>query len=262
MKSAMVVTLNFFKLPAIFLCGLLAVSGANAALFEDDDARKAILDLRQRIEVMRVDADQSRKLTIDEIATLGRSLLDLQRQIELLKTELSAVRGSNEQLMRELANVQRSQQDQAQTISQRLSKFEPAKVKVDGVEFVAGPNETRDFDAALAMFRKGDFPAAQKLFTDFLGRHVTSGYVDSALFWLGNTQYAMRDYKPAIVNFRALVTKNPEHIRAPEAMLSVANCQLELKDAKGARKTLADLIKVYPQSEAAVAAKERLSVFK
>lgn len=258
----MVIALNFLKLPVIVLLGLLAVTGANAALFEDDDARKAILDLRQRVEVMRVEADQSRKQTSDEIATLGRSLLDLQRQIELLKTELSAVRGSNEQLTRELANVQRAQQDQAQTVSQRLSKFEPAKVKLDGVEFLAGPNETRDFESALAVFRKGDFPAAQKLFAEFLGRHLTSGYVESALFWLGNAQYAMRDYKPAIVNFRALVAKNPEHARAPEAVLSVANCQLELKDSKGARKTLTDLIKAYPQSEAAVAAKERLSVFK
>ena len=258
----MVIALNFLKLPVIVLLGLLAVTGANAALFEDDEARKAILDLRQRVEVMRVEADQSRKQTSGEIATLGRSLLDLQRQIELLKTELSAVRGSNEQMTRELANVQRAQQDQAQTVSQRLSKFEPAKVKLDGVEFLAGPNETRDFESALAVFRKGDFPAAQKLFAEFLGRHLTSGYVESALFWLGNAQYAMRDYKPAIVNFRALVAKNPEHARAPEAVLSVANCQLELKDSKGARKTLTDLIKAYPQSEAAVAAKERLSVFK
>ena len=262
MKFSKVTTLNFFKASAFLLCGLLTVTGVNAALFEDDEARKAILDLRQRIEAVRVDVDQSRKATSDEIASLGKSLLDLQRQIELLKTELSAVRGANEQLLRDLGEVQRSQKDQAQTVSERLSKFEPAKVKVDGVEFLADPGEKRDFDAALAVFRKGDFPAAQNLFAGFLSRHGKSGYVESALFWLGNAQYATRDYKEAIVNFRSLVAKNPEHVRAPEAVLSVANCQLELKDAKGARKTLSDLVKAYPQSEAAVAAKERLSTWK
>jgi tol-pal system protein YbgF len=86
--------------------------------------------------------------------------------------------------------------------------------------------------------------------------------VVSALFWLGNAQYATRDYKEAIVNFRALVVKEPEHVRAPEAILSVANCQMELKDTKAARKTLNDLVKAYPQSEAAVAAKERLAALK
>jgi TolA-binding protein len=45
-------------------------------------------------------------------------------------------------------------------------------------------------------------------------------------------------------------------------VLSIANCQIELKDMKAARKTLEDLIQAYPQSEAAAAAKERLSRLK
>ena len=52
------------------------------------------------------------------------------------------------------------------------------------------------------------------------------------------------------------------HARAPEAALSIANCQIELKDTRTARKTLEDLVRAYPQSEAAVAAKERLSRLK
>lgn len=262
MKSVQVTALNIFRPTVFVLAGLVAVSGANAALFEDDDARKAILDLRQRVEAIRVDVDQSRKAASDDVSSLGKSLLDLQRQIELLRSELSAVRGSNEQLMRELADVQRTQKDQAQVVSERFAKFEPVTVKIDGVEFVVDPGEKRDYDAALAVFRKGEFSTAQNLFVGFLNRYVSSGYVESALFWLGNAQYATRDYKEAIVNFRALIAKNPEHMRAPEAVLSVANCQLELKDTKGAKKTLSDLIKAYPQAEAAVVAKERLSTLK
>ena len=40
--------------------------------------------------------------------------------------------------------------------------------------------------------------------------------------------------------------------------MAIANCLLELKDSKGARKTLEDLIANYPGTEAAQAAKERL----
>lgn len=262
MKSVQMGTLKVVKASIFVLGGLMTATGAHAAFFEDDEARKAILDVRQRIEAVRVDVDQSRKAAADEITSLGKSLLDLQRQIELLKGELSAVRGSNEQLLRDLSEVQRIQKEQVQTVSERLSKFEPVKVNSDGLEFLADPGEKRDFDAALAVFRKGDFPAAQDLFAGFLSRYESSGYAQSALFWLGNAQYATRDYKAAIVNFRALVAKNPDHVRAPEAVLSVANCQLELKDTKGARKTLSDLVKAYPQSEAAVAAKERLLTLK
>ncbi len=47
--------------------------------------------------------------------------------------------------------------------------------------------------------------------------------------------------------------------RHPRRVLSIANCQIELKDTKAARRTLEDLTKAYPQSEAAQAGRERLS---
>jgi len=56
-----------------------------------------------------------------------------------------------------------------------------------------------------------------------------------------------------------MLTLAPDHARAPEAMLSIANCQIELKDPKAARRTLEDLIRIYPQSEATQAAKDRLA---
>jgi tol-pal system protein YbgF len=139
-----------------------------------------------------------------------------------------------------------------------LRQFEPVKVSVDGREFLAEPAEKRDYESALAVFRKGDFPNAQTFFVDFLRRYSQSGYASSALFWLGNAQYATRDYKEAILNFRNLIAREPDHLRTPEAALSIANCQIELKDTRAAKKTLEDLVQAYPQTEAAVAAKERL----
>lgn len=242
--------------------GLFSFSGVQAALFEDGEARKAILDLRQRVELMRGDAEQARQAAQQELTGLGQSLLDLQRQIELLKAEIASLRGNNEQIMRELSELQRQQKDQMQAMQARFSKLEPVTVQIDGVEFVADQAETRDYEAALAVFRKGDFASAQSLFSRFLARYPASGYVVPTLFWLGNAQYATRDYTGAMANFRTLIARDPEHVRAPEAVLSIANCQLELKDSKGARKTLADLVKVYPQSEAAAVAKERLATLK
>jgi TolA-binding protein len=73
---------------------------------------------------------------------------------------------------------------------------------------------------------------------------------------------ARRDYKEAIATFRAFVAAAPDHPRAPEALLALANSQAEMKDTKGARKTIDDLIKAYPKSEAAQAGKERLASLK
>jgi len=235
---------------------------AQAALFEDDEARLAILDLRQRMEALRSELDQMRRSSGDNGSQVGRGLLELQNQIELMRGDLSALRGENERLARQLADLQRAQKDQVQGLTERIGKFEPVKVNLDGVDFTAEPAEKREFEAALAVFRKGEFAAARTLFGAFVGRFPNSGFAVPALFWLGNAQYALRDYKDAILNFRALVAKNPNHLRAPEAVLSIANCQLELKDVKGARKTLTDLMQAYPGTEAAGAAKQRLAALK
>ncbi len=250
-------------LRALIVAGAgLSVFTAGAGLFEDDEARKAILDLRQRIETNRQAADASQSKLTEENTQLRRSLLDLQNQIESLRAELAKLRGQDEQLARDVAEMQRRQKDIAQGVDDRLRKFEPVKVSLDGQEFTADPAEKRDFEAALGIFRKGEFPAAQAAFADFIKRNPQSGYQPSARFWLGNAQYATRDYKDAITNFRALVAQSPDHARAPEAILSIANCQIELKETRAARKTLEDLVKAFPQSEAAQAAKERLARLK
>ena len=246
----------------VFMLSALAVGSLHAALFEDDEARRAILELRQRVETLRADTDKASQAAVQDSAGVGKSLMDLQRQLELMRSDMASMRGANEQLAREVAELQRVQRDQTQALNERLGKLEPVKVAVDGIEFVADPAEKRDFESALAVFRKGDFATAQTYFAAFIGRYPASPYVTSALFWLGNAQYALRDYKDAMVNFRALIAKDAQHMRVPEAVLSLANCQLELKDTKSARKTLTDLIKAYPQSEAAVAAKERLATLK
>lgn len=253
--------LHHVRLAAVALACWSAV-WAHAGLFDDEEARRAILDLRQRVESNRQATEKEVLRSSEENAQLRRSLLELQNQIEALRADLAKMQGQNEQLARDMAETQRRQKDVVQGFDDRMRKFEPSKVNFDGREFLAEPAEKRDFDAALAIFRKGDFAAAQTAFVDFIKRYAQSGYTPSAFFWLGNAQYATRDYKEAIQNFRALLGQAPDHLRAPEAVLSIANCQLELKDSKGARKTLEELIKAYPQTEAAAAAKERLARLK
>lgn len=244
----------------------LAAPGAHAGLFDDEEARRAILDLRARVDSAKASADSANQKLADELrrandenAQVRRSLLELQTQIDSLRSDLARQRGQDEQRARELSEVQKRQKDMAQGVEERLRKFEPVKVTEDGREFLADPAETREYQAALATFRKGDFPAAQAAFLSFVKRYPQSGYSASALFWLGNAQYATRDYLAAVANFRGMLTVGADHPRAPEAALSIANCQIELKDARAARKTLEDLVKAYPQSEAAVAAKDRLT---
>lgn len=242
--------------------GFALAAPAQAALFSDDEARQAIIDLRAQVAKDTADraaAEESRKR---EVEALRRSLLDLSSRIDGLQAEVASLRGSKEQLAREVSDLQSVQKDIRQGIDDRIRKLEPQKVTLDGREFFAEPEETRLFEEAMGVLRQGNFAEAANLLSAFQRRYPASGYGPSVLFWLGNAQYGKRDYKEAIASFRALVSRTPDHPRAPEALLSVASSQSDLKDLKSARRTLDELIRAYPRSEAAVAAKERLATLR
>ena len=255
--------MNTARLAAAVL--MLIAASAQAQLFPDNEARKAILELRA------TDESQAKRLSemaganrelLDQVQQLRRSLLELNNQLEALRGDLARQRGGNEQLARDVAELQRQQKDIAQGVNDRIRKLEPQKVAVDGKEFLADADEKRLYDEAFAFIRSGDFAGAVAAFSAFSRRYPASGYLDSVRFWLGNAQYGKREYKEAIGSFRAFIIAAPDHARVPEAMLAVANCQAEMKDSKAARATLAELVKRYPQSEAAQAGKERLAALK
>lgn len=250
------------------------------AFFGDDEARKAILDLRARVAQNdeqhkariseltaaneRLAAAQARlaEQMNEQLAALRRSLLELNNQLELLRTDIARLRGTDEQTQRELAELQKRHQDLGQAIDERVRKLEPLRVSLDGREFNATPAERKAYEDAVALMRGGDFDKAAAALAAFQRRHPGSGYADSVAFWLGNAHYARRDYKEAMASFRAFASEAPDHPRAPEALLALANSQAEMKDPKAARKTIEDLIKAYPRSEAAQAGKERLASLK
>jgi tol-pal system protein YbgF len=254
---------------AAAVLGASMLHSAQAGLFDDEEARKAIVELRARVTALDDQAKSragestaAQTQLLEQIASMRRSLLDLNNQLESLRAEIAKLRGTDEQLARDLSDVQRKQKDVTQAMDDRLRKVEPVKVSVDGRDFLVDPEEKKAYDEAMAAIRGGDFDKSVALLGNFQRRYPATGYSDSVRYWLGNAQYGRRDYKEAINAFRAFATAAPEHPRAPEALLAMANSQAEMKDPKAARKTIDDLIKAYPKSEAAQAGKDRLASIK
>ena len=253
----------------VVLFSLAAAASGAHALFDDEEARKAIVDLRARVSAN----DEANKARLSELANanaqlleqiqaLRRSLLDLNNQLEALRVDVAKLRGADEQLAREVADLQRRQKDVAQSLDDRLRRIEPQKVSLDGADFTVEPAEKRAYEEAMATLRAGDFDKANAAYAGFQRRFPGSGYEPSVRFWQANALYGKRDYKEAVAAFRAFVAASPEHPRAPEAMLALANSQAEMKDVRGARKTIDDLMKAHPKSEAAQAGKDRLATLR
>jgi tol-pal system protein YbgF len=243
----------------------LLAGPAHAQLFKDDEARKAVIDLRARV-TQSEEATRAREAELtslnaqlaEQIGALRRSLLDLNNQLESMRAEVAKLRGNDEQLQRDVAELQRRSRDIGQTMDDRLRRLEPVKVTIDGREHNVDQEERKTFDEAMAVMRSGDFDRAAASLANFQKRYAGSPYTHQVRFWYGNALYGKRDYKGAIDAFRAFVNGAPDHPRAPEALLALANSQAETKDNRGARQTLQDLIKTYPGSEAAQAGRDRL----
>ena len=234
-------------LMAAFSCASLS---AHAALFGDDEARKAIIDLRAK-----VDGVQQSKAETSAVLTLSN-------QNDALKQEISRLNGQIEVLSNEVQNLQQRQKDFYVDLDNRLRKLEPQVVAVDGKDAMVGQSEQSAYDNALALFKAGDYKKSGSSFADFIQRYPESAYAPSAQYWIGNAYYAQRDYKNAIAAQQALLKKYPDNPKAADALLNIASSQVELKDRPAAKKTLESLVAKFPNAPAAQTAKERLANFK
>jgi tol-pal system protein YbgF len=225
---------------------------AQAALFDDDEARK-------RVEALRAEVNAR----MDKLEAASRGQIELANQIEALKAEVAKLRGQLEVLTNEIESTQKRQKDFYVDLDNRLRKLEPqagAEAKPASAQPAVDPAaETRDYEAALNLFKSGKHKDALNAFLNFIKAYPASPFLPSAHYWAGSAHYQLGEYKKAVELFGKLAATWPDDAKAPDALLGEANCLQESGDAKGARKALETLVAKYPASAAAAVAKQRLA---
>lgn len=235
---------NRKRLPALALCAALFAPVAHAGLFDDSGARQQISDLK-------TENDQ-------RFEALTNKVLDLETRILGLQDELARLRGQMETLVYENEQAKKRQQDFYLDLDQRIRRFESGGI--DPGETAAEPlTEMRAYDAALNLFKAGQYAEAAKAFEHFVDTWPDSDMAPNAMFWLGNSFYAQNNCKDAIAAQETLLSRWSDSSRAPDAMLAIADCQRDNRNVAAARSTLNTLISRYAGTPAAVKAKERLS---
>lgn len=230
---------------------------AHAGIFDDNEARKAILDIRSRLDTLESDSKSRAETKADK-----NSVLDLSNQNEQLRQDIAKLRGQVEILTNDLANAQQRQKDFYIDLDKRLRLLEPQQVTMDGKQVNVMPGEQKAYEAAFALFKSGDYKSASAALSDFMRRYPLTAYGATAQYLLGNAYYAQNEYNNAIAAQQAVVKNYPDSAKAPEAMLNIASSYIELKDKAAAKKTLSDLVAQFPDSAAARTAKERLKSLK
>lgn len=235
-----------------FLLAMLGAAQAQAGVFDDDEARRQVSDLRIKTEAR---FDQQ-----------GKAQLDLASQIQRQADEIARLRGQIETLNYELETAKKRQQDFYLDLDTRLRKFESAPTASAGgdpaavaAKPAADPaKETQDYEAALNQFKAAKYKEAAVGFGAFVQKYPDSQLAPNAQYWLGNAWYAQRDCKKAIEAQSIVTTKYADSPKAPDAWLAIATCQQELGNPTGVKRSLETVISKYPTSPAADTAQQRL----
>ena len=278
------------------LLSALVPMSAHAGLFDDEEARKQIVQLRGQLADTQRALDQ--RVAELEAQARNRSIIDLFNQVETLKAEFARLRGQIELLQNEMENTQKRQRDLYVDLDGRLRKMEAAAAAATAAAAAATPPvasmppasvgsavpgatpanptadvsrvmppavvdpvaEQRAYDQGLEHFRAGRFAEAVTAFQIFNRTFTRSTLVPSAQYWIGNSLYATRDFRGAIAAQRQLIAQYPESAKASDALLNIASAQSELGELQGARATLQEVASRYPSSEAGIKAKQRLGI--
>jgi tol-pal system protein YbgF len=250
----------------LFAVVFLFPAAAHAALFDDEEARRQIVQLRNQLE-SRQKSIEERLSAID--ARLGQMdssgqnrAVDLAQLIDSLRQDFAKLRGQIEVLANQTEILERRQKDLYVDLDSRLRKLEQTQTQLQdklsqGERSAA--SEKQAYEAALNQFKVGNYQLAITSFQSFMTNFASSELVPSAQYWIGNAHYAMRDYKSAIAAQQRVVKLWPENSKAPDALLNIASSQSELGQSTAARETLRGLVKKYPSSSAAEQAKQRLA---
>src|SRR3954464_6504486 len=151
--------------PRAVLLGLaLSVVGgsAQAALFDDEEARARIEALRRQVTANQQAIDE-RLARIDAEGRDRRALVDPAGQIEGLKGDLARMRGQVEVLLNQSETAEKRQKDLYLDIDTRLRKLEQVKeaaAEKSAADPPASPEETKAYEAALNQFKLGNYPLA------------------------------------------------------------------------------------------------------
>ena len=230
-------------------------SNSAFAIFDDTEARRAILELRQQVKVLEDRVARMESANQGQVLSQAQTLTEKDREIARLRGDLEVANN----------NIRKLQEDNKVlylNLDERIKKLEPKPVQLDGEELSVPPEQFSDYQAGLDHFKAGNYKDAAAQFQQFLAKHSKSRLEPQVRYFLGSTQFAQGDYKTALITQRDLAKDFPDSLRAPDALLSMASSQLELKSIPGAKKTLNELITKYPDSPAAASAKTRLNALK
>jgi tol-pal system protein YbgF len=267
--------------------GLAVTTASHAALFDDTEARKRILELENKqtsehdaqqkaiTDLTRTQQSLDKRVQSLEALINGKGLLDMQNQLEQIRQDVAQLKGDLEVVTHQLEDMRTKQNAAYTDLDTRVRNLETlAQSVTSGQPAIPGSNggnggdtkadipqqELSAFAEAESLNQAGKYKEAFNAYDAFLKSYSGSKLVPDALYGMGYVQFALKSYKSSAATQQKFLDSYASHALAPNAMLNLANSQIQLGQIPAAKKTLKELIAAYPSAEVTPSAQKRLKV--
>lgn len=265
--------------------GLAVTTASHAALFDDTEARKRILELENKqtsehdaqqkaiTDLTRTQQSLDKRVQSLEALINGKGLLDMQNQLEQIRQDVAQLKGDLEVVTHQLEDMRTKQNATFTDLDTRVRKLEGLAQSVTSGQMPLSANgtggdtkvdasqqELSAFADAESLNQAGKYKEAFNAYDAFLKTYSGSKLAPDALYGMGYVQFALKSYKSSAATQQKFLESYASHPLAPNAMLNLANSQIQLGQIPAAKKTLKELIAAYPSAEVTPSAQKRLKV--
>lgn len=226
---------------------------------------------------------------LEQQANNNQSNMDMLNQLNQLRTQMQALQSQVEQLQHDNEQLKQSAKDQYLDLDSRLNRLEggapvlpaapaaaapkpaaalpkpataaserPPSVHGDAGSLAANGDERNTYNVAFNSLKAGNYEDSAQLFLSFLELYPNGVYTPNALYWLGESYYATRNFPLAEAQFRDLISRYPTHDKASGGLLKIGLSQYGEGKVDQAQATLEQVVSAYPGTDAARTAQDRL----
>ncbi len=240
---------------------LLLPAVAHAGLFDDDEARKSIKLLGEKVDAQNKE-NETRFLKLDE-SIKGLGIIQLLNQIEALNSEIARLRGQIEVLGNQNEQLQKRQKDFYFDIDARLRTLEggaapsasssgaaaAASLPLTTSATLSSPSSVAPVNGASTS------PTAASPATavvpgpvEAAARELRERERENRTYDVGSAAFRRGDFTAAMRAFQTFIADFPQSQLVPNAIYWVGLAQFNLKEFREARSTQESLLKRYPDS--------------
>jgi tol-pal system protein YbgF len=270
-----VILILIFSFLFLISCATTQSDEAAGTASEEDARQQELDEIEALLGVQRPPSDKDKdKKAAKEEDTLG--LLSSEDVPTKTGTSLAAAAAVKPKQEVSSADADRMKQQMAQKDAQisdlkqqvknqniQISQLESQKVTAMPVYSASAgdvpPGEYQmRYQEGLDLFHARNYKQAIDVFESLIASDANNSLSDNAQFWIGESHYALGQYKKAVIDFEKVFTF-PKSNKNPDAQFKLGLCYTRLGDSAKAREEFQRLLDVYPESNYVGRAQDHLA---